>query len=723
MSGDGKQGTMIRIEDIIDRLLDNNSQADVALVRRAYDYSLKAHQGAPPVAGAPPLSHCLETGWILAGMNLDPVSVAAGLLHDVLEGSDSDPDSLGNLFGPEMVRIVSGVRRIGRLPLDAALRAGQADNICKMILAMADDLRVILVKLADRLHHLRTLDAHGEAQRTQVAAEALNVYSPIAARLGIYWIKTEMDLTAFRCLNPEAYADIENRVRKDLAAREKHIRKVKGLVQKKMLENHLPCEIQGRYKNFYSIYSKMKSQRLPFEEIYDIIALRIILDDISQCYETLGYIHSMWKPIPHKLKDYIRSPKPNMYQSLHTTVIGPYGDRLEVQIRTWEMDRVANSGIAAHWSYKEGRAADEKMSSVFGWIQNLVKNRADFQNPEEFLENVRIDLFPDEVYVFTPDGEVKALPKGATPVDFAYMVHSQVGNSCTGAKVDGRMVPLQYELKNGQTVSVLTTKGHHPSKDWLAFVKTVKARSRIRQWIKAQNMERSLSIGRDMLEKAFRKLRLNFSALVKTDQMTEILSGFGVSKVDDLIAGVGYGKITALQVARKFEIREPPEEETVSILNKKSRRFRKRKDGSGVLVRGIDDIVVRFGQCCRPLPGDPIMGYITLGHRVTVHRTTCANARRVNPDRRVEVSWSAQNSETYPIKLRVRSDNRSGLLADVASAISKEGADILSADADTHGARAVLNFTVAVTGKTQLEAVMAAIKRVKKIQGVSRMSG
>jgi GTP pyrophosphokinase len=714
---------MIRIEEIIDRLLENNPGADMALVRRAYDYSLKAHEGAPRVAGGPPMSHCLEIGWILAGMNLDSMSVAAGLLYDVLERSGSDPESLGAEFGPEMVRIVSGIGRIGRLPLGAALRAGQAEMICRMILAMADDLRVILVKLADRLHHVRTLDAHGDEERVQVAAEALNVYSPIAARLGIYWIKNEMDLTAFRYLHPEAYADIENRVRKDLAAREHHIRKVKGLVQKKMLENQLPCEIQGRYKNFYSIYSKMCTQNLPFEEIYDIIALRIILDTISQCYEVLGHIHSMWKPIPHKLKDYIHSPKPNMYQSLHTTVIGPYGDRLEVQIRTWEMDRVANSGIAAHWRYKEGNASDEKMTSVFGWIQALVKNQANFQNPEEFLENVRIDLFPDEVYVFTPDGEVKALAKGATPVDFAYMVHSQVGNTCTGAKVDGRMVPLHTELKNGQTVSVLTTKGHQPSKDWLTFVKTAKARSRIRQWIKAQNMARSLSLGRDMLEKAFRKLRLNFSALVKTEQMSEVASGLGFRKLDDLIAAVGYGKITPLQVARKFEIREAPEEETVSVLNKKRRRSRKRKDGSGVLVKGIDDILVRFGQCCRPLPGDPIMGYITQSHRVTVHRSTCANAVRVNPARRVEVSWSQLNSDTYPIRIRVRSDNRSGLLADVASAISKEGADILSADADTLGIRAVLNFTVAVTGKIQLEAVMAAIKRVKRVQGVSRMGG
>jgi guanosine-3',5'-bis(diphosphate) 3'-pyrophosphohydrolase len=383
------------------------------------------------------------------------------------------------------------------------------------------------------------------------------------------------------------------------------------------------------------------------------------------------------------------------------------------------MDKVANSGVAAHWSYKEGRRADEKTTSVFGWIQSLVKNQANVQDPENFLENVRIDLFPDEVYVFTPNGEIKALPKGSTPVDFAYMVHSEVGNTCTGAKVDGRMVPLQTKLKTGQTVSVLTTKGHNPSKDWLSFVKTTKARGRIRQWIKAQDLERSLTLGRDLLEKTFRKQRLNFNALLKTDQMAEVLAGYGFKHLEDLIAAVGYGKVTPLQVARKFEVKENPEEETPAILNKITRRARKKKDGSGVLVRGIDDILIRFGQCCRPLPGDAIVGYITQGHRVTVHRAGCANAKRVNPQRRIEVSWDQQTAENYPVKIRVRSENRSSLLADVASAISKQGADILSADADTRGTRsAVLNFTISVKSAEQLAAVVTAIKRVRQVQGV-----
>ncbi|MDX9785508.1 MAG: bifunctional (p)ppGpp synthetase/guanosine-3',5'-bis(diphosphate) 3'-pyrophosphohydrolase [Desulfobacterales bacterium] len=715
---------MVRIGEITDRLLENFPETDIALVERAYIFAAKVHEGETRVSGEPYLSHCLEIARILAEMNLDAISVAAGLLHDVLEKTRTTPETLREMFGPEMLRIVSGVTRISGLPLGDSLRARQAENIRKMVLAMADDLRVILVKLADRLHNMRSLPYYDEPIRIRMASETRDIYSPIAARLGIYWIKNELDVTAFKYLHPDVYADIESRINKDLSEREKYIRKVKGLVQHKMRENNLKCEIQGRYKNFYSIYHKMVTQNLPFEEIYDIFALRIILDTIPQCYEVLGHIHAMWKPIPKKFKDYIGFPKPNMYQSLHTTVIGPYGERLEVQIRTWEMDKVAKSGIAAHWRYKEGKPADEKMTSVFGWIQNLVENQANFQDPVEFLENVRIDLFPDEVYVFTPDGEIKTLPKGATPVDFAYMVHSEVGNTCTGAKVDGRMVPLQYELKTGEMVSILTTKGHHPSKDWLNFVKTVKARSRIRQWIKTQDMERSLTLGREILEKAFRKQRLNFNTLVKSEKMAEVVAGFGFKQVEDLIAGVGYGKITPLQVVRKFEPKETLEEEAPTLLNKLNRPVKKKKDRSGVLVKGIDDILIRFGQCCRPVPGDDIVGYITQGHGVSVHRIGCVNAMKMNPDRRIEVSWSGQSRETYPVKIRVRSEDRIGLLADVAAVISKQGADILAADAGSRGmGPVVLDFTVIVENTAQLESVMAAIRRVKQVQRVNRIAG
>jgi GTP diphosphokinase / guanosine-3',5'-bis(diphosphate) 3'-diphosphatase len=711
---------MIRIEDITDKL-GKHPGVDLDIVERAYIYSAKVHAGQTRVSGEPYLSHCIEVALILAEMNLDPVSVAAGLLHDVLEKTQTSPELLREMFGPEVCRIVCGVSRLSVLPLESSLRARQAESLRKMILAMANDLRVILVKLAERLHNMRALDYYGKEIQKRIAEETLDIYSPIASRLGIYWIKNELDVTAFKYTNPQAYTDIENRVNKDLAERQKYVRKVKGLVQNKMLENNLPCDIQGRFKNIYSIYNKMLTQNLPFEEIYDIIALRIILDTIPQCYEALGYIHSMWKPIPKKFKDYIGTPKPNMYQSLHTTVIGPYGERLEVQIRTWEMDAVAKSGVAAHWSYKEGKPVDEKISSVFGWIQGLVENQANVKDPEEFLENVRIDLFPDEVYIFTPNGDIKTLPKGATPVDFAYMVHSEVGNTCTGAKVDGRMVPLHYALKTGERVEILTTKGHRPSKDWLNFVKTVKAKSRIRQWIKTLEIERSLSLGREILEKAFRKQRLNFNTLVKSDQMAEVTMGLGFKQTDDLIASVGYGKITPLQVVRKFEPKTENEPTTPSILNKLIRRVRKKKSSSGILVKGVDDILIRFGQCCRPVPGDPIVGFITQGSGVSVHHTACSHAKKMNNDRQIDVQWDTQVSDSYPVKIRIRSDNKSGLLAEIASIISKQAIDILSADATVQDGRSlILEFTVVVKSTEQLEAVMASIRRVKQVQKVSR---
>jgi GTP pyrophosphokinase len=465
----------------------------------------------------------------------------------------------------------------------------------------------------------------------------------------------------------------------------------------------------------------MTTQNLLFEEVYDIIAFRIILDSISQCYEVLGLIHSLWKPVAKKFKDYIGVPKPNMYQSLHTTVIGPVGERIEIQIRTWEMEKVAASGIAAHWSYKEGLQFDEKTNKAFSWIQNLVDNQEDFNNPDEFLENVRIDLFPDDVYIFTPRGEIKTVPRGATPVDFAYSIHTEVGNQCTGAKVNGRIVPLQYELKTGDTVEIITSKKHHPSKDWLNFVKTVKARSRIRQWIKIQEKERSITLGREMCEKAFRKYRLNFNTLLKSEEMEKVVEHFGFKTIDDLIASVGYGKITPLQIIRKI-VPKPEKEEDESILNKIIGRVRKKKPKTGVMVKGVDDILIKFGRCCQPVPGDPITGYITRGFGVTVHRTSCVNALKMSPERQIDVEWDVDIADTYPVKIRVRSYDRVGLLADIAANISKNGANIISANTETRENKMVDSFfTITVEDTDQLNKILLSIKQIKHIQEVTRI--
>jgi guanosine-3',5'-bis(diphosphate) 3'-pyrophosphohydrolase len=712
---------LIRINDIVDKVTDYAADADLDIIERAYIYSARVHEGQVRLSGEPYLSHPLEVAGILADMKLDPESVAAGLLHDVIEDTPATPKEIKTLFGPEVMHIVSGVSKLGSLSFGSS-RARQAESIRKMFLAMADDIRVILIKLADRVHNMRTLQFHNSDKRREIARETLDIYAPIAARLGIYWMKNELEESSFKYVLPDEYARIENAVSKSKIEREKYIETVKGYIQKVMDEAKLTCEVLGRSKNFYSIYNKMISQNLPFEEIYDIIAFRIILATVPQCYEALGHIHSLWKPIDHKFKDYIGRPKTNMYQSLHTTVIGPVGERIEIQIRTWEMDKVATAGIAAHWGYKEGKHVDENVSRKFAWIQNLVENQENFMDPGEFMENVRIDLFPDEVYVFTPRGEVKTLPRGATPVDFAYLIHTEVGNQCTGAKVNGRMVPLPHVLKTGDIVEIVTSKNHHPSKDWLNFAKTVKARSKIRHWIKVQETERSLTLGREMCEKAFRKERLNFHTLVKSEKMMKVVEQFGFKAVDDLIANVGYGKITPLQVLRKFAPKVDEEEVDESIFNKLMERVRKKKPKTGVLVKGVDDILIKFGKCCQPVPGDPIIGYITRGYGVTIHRTNCVNALRMNPERQIEVEWNQEVTETYPVKIRIISQDRVGLLADVVGNISKFGANILNAKTETRENKMVDSFfTIGVEDTAHLEKIVSAVKKVKHVQEVKRV--
>ena len=712
---------MIRINDILDKITEYHSDADLDIVERAYVYSARVHAGQVRLSGEPYLMHPLEVANILTDMRLDVVSVTAGILHDVLEDTSAEPEELGKFFGPEVLNIVSGVTKLSNMPTSST-QERQAENIRKMFLAMADDIRVILIKLADRLHNMRTLRFHSPERRRAIAQETLDIYVSIAARLGIYWIKTELEENAFKYINPEEYARIENLVAKSRAEREQYIETVKETLRKKMAAAGLKAEVLGRSKNYFSIHSKMQTQGLTFEQIYDLIAFRIILDTVSQCYEALGLIHSLWKPIDHKFKDYIGRPKPNMYQSLHTTVIGPVGERIEIQIRTWEMDRVAKSGIAAHWSYKEGHRIDDNISQKFAWIQDLVDNQEGFRDPGEFLENVRIDLFPDEVYVFTPRGDIRALPKGATPVDFAYLIHTEVGQKCVGAKVNGQMVSLPYQLRTGDIVEIVTAKNHTPSKDWLKFVKTIKARSKIRQWIKAQEKERSISLGREMLEKAFRKEKLNFITLSKTDPMNAVVESLGVKTFDDLVANVGYGKVTPLQVLRPFMAKSQAEGSRASLLEKLISRVRKKKPRAGVLVKGLEDILIKFGKCCQPVPGDAIIGYITQGYGVTVHRASCVNALRTSPERQIEVEWSTEAADRYPVKIQILSYDRVGLLADVVSSISKFGANILNASSETKETQMVESFfTINVADKEHLEKILSAVKKVKHVQDARRV--
>ncbi len=718
---------MIRINDIIDRIVENNPDADVDIVDRAYIFSARVHHGQVRLSGEPYLTHPLEVAYILSDMNLDVVSVAAGLLHDVIEDTHATEDEIREMFGKDVLHCVSGVTKLGKLSFGSA-QARQAESIRKMLLAMADDIRVILIKLADRIHNMRTLGFHKkESKKRQISQETLDIYAPIASRLGIYWMKKELEDISFMHLMPDRYAEIERRVSQDRVERENYIETVNDKIREEMEKAGLKCEVMGRYKHFYSIYQKMAKQNLNFEDIYDIIAFRIILGTKYQCYEALGHLHDLWKPIDIKFKDYIGRPKPNMYQSLHTTVIGPKGQRIEIQIRTQEMDKVAKSGIAAHWGYKEDRRMDEDITQRFAWIQNLIENQESFNDPDEFLENVRIDLFPDEVYVFTPNGEIKTLPKGATPVDFAYMIHTEVGSQCIGAKVNRRMVPLKYELQTGDVVEIVTQQNHNPSKDWLGFVRTVKARSRIRQWIKTQDKNRSVSIGREMCEKRFRKHKLNFAELLRSDEMAGVVEQFGFKSVDDLLASIGYGKVTPLQVVRKFQPREEEASEGEAaqpswLMSRITGRKRPRKPKTGVKVKGHDDILIRFGRCCQPLPGDRITGYITRGHGVTVHQAGCVNALKMNPDRQIDVEWHHEKAETFPVKILILSHDRVGLLADLAANISKNGANIMAANSETRGNNTVESrFTLAVRDTQHLDKVLAAIRKVKTITEARRI--
>ncbi|MDY0222097.1 MAG: bifunctional (p)ppGpp synthetase/guanosine-3',5'-bis(diphosphate) 3'-pyrophosphohydrolase [Desulfobacterium sp.] len=712
---------MIRITDILDKIVENNPEADLDVIDRAYVYSARVHAGQMRLSGEPYLSHPLEVAAILADMKLDVESIAAALLHDVIEDTHATEQDILEMFGPGILHIVAGVTKISKLTFSTKA-AQQAESLRKMILAMADDIRVVLIKLADRIHNMRTLKFHKSPEKQRsIAQETLDIYAPIAARLGIFWIKQELEDISFLYTHPQEYAEIDRLVNRAKEEQESYIAAVMEKLTHKLGDANIEADVKGRFKQHYSIYHKMVSQNLEFEEIYDIVAFRIIVDTVSRCYEVMGLIHSMWKPISGKIKDYIGVPKPNMYQSLHTTVIGPRGDRVELQIRTREMDRIAESGIAAHWSYKQGATFDERTGEAFAWIRNLVENQENFSDPDEFLENVRIDLYSDEIYLFTPHGEIKTLPKGATPVDFAYLIHTEVGDQCTGARVNGKLVTLTHGLKTGDTVEIITSKGTHPSVDWLNFVKTVKAKTKIRQWVRTRERERSITLGREMCEKQFRKRGHNFNALLKSGEIEQVSESYGFKQVEDLIAHVGHGNITPVQIMNRA-LPEMEGQQEPSILDRLIKSKLRKKTREGIIVKGLDDILIRFSKCCSPLPGDPIIGYITQGQGVTVHRKSCTTVHKMADERLIEVEWSDDFSESYPALIRVRSTDRFGLLNDVVSAITKNNANIINASTDTSELSAVSSyFTISVESTDRLRKIMAEIRKVKQVKDVKRM--
>jgi GTP pyrophosphokinase len=592
-----------------------------------------------------------------------------------------------------------------------------------MILAMADDIRVILIKLADRLHNMRTLNYHAAGKQRRIAQETLDIYAPLAGRLGIDWIKTELEDLAFSYLDPDMYEEIVSALKTNEEERESYIRKVRDIIREKLGEYGLEGQISGRPKHIYSISKKMIAQNLDLEHIYDIIAFRVLLNDVRECYEGLGVIHSLWKPIPGRFKDYIGMPKANMYQSLHTTVIGPYGERVEIQLRTEGMHRIANEGIAAHWVYKEGRSVADGDSKRFAWLRQLLEWQQDLKDPMEFLETVRVDLFPDEVYVFTPTGEVKAFPHGSTPIDFAYSIHTEVGHQCTGAKVNGKLVPLKYELRNGDSIEIITSAKHVPSQDWLKIVKTSRARTRIRHWIKTEERQRSIALGREICEREFRKHGLNFAKLHHSEELLQVAKGFSLQKVDDLLASIGYGKISALQTIGKLTTLLAPEEKREEIPLERVERKERPGQRGGVRVKGIDDILVRFAKCCNPLPGDPISGFITRGQGVSVHRADCTNLLASGFERRIEVEWDLVGDEVHPVGLVVICANVKGLLAAISGTLSNHDINILEANIRTGvDNRAECKFVVEVRATEHFQAAMAAVRKIKNVIEVHRSS-
>jgi GTP diphosphokinase / guanosine-3',5'-bis(diphosphate) 3'-diphosphatase len=734
---------MIRLNDILQQVVAYHPDPDLDILKKAYVYSAKVHQGQLRKSGEPYLVHPLEVAGILAQLKLDEASIVAGLLHDTIEDTLATAEELTELFGSEVAQLVDGVTKLSKFSASAALsqEEKQAENFRKMIIAMAQDIRVILVKLADRTHNMRTLDFMAPDKQQRIAQETLDIYAPLANRLGISWIKTELEDQSLKYLKPAEYVEISEKLDRRKKEREKYTEEVVDLIQEKLAERNLESRVQGRFKHLYSIWKKMKAQGIEFEQVQDIIAFRLIMPTIPSCYEALGLIHQLWKPVPGRFKDFIAIPKPNMYQSLHTTVIGPLGERIEVQIRTEEMHKVAEEGIAAHWAYKEGKAgtAIRKDDEKFAWLRQLMEWQQDLKDPKEFLETVKVDLFTDEVFVFTPKGDVKSLPRGATPVDFAYAIHSDVGSRCVGAKVNGKIVPLRYKLKNGDTVEILTSAQAHPSKDWLTFVKTSRAQQRIRGYIKQQQRDKSLQLGRELAEREFRRFGLNFNRMLKGGELKTVSNELGYRSEDDLLAAVGYGKVAPHQIIQKIippeklsaeEPREAPSPTangtsvlpSLSRVTEVARRLVGRQSRGGVQIGGVDDVLVRFGRCCNPVPGDPIAGFITRGRGVTVHTVSCEKALATDPERRVEVNWDVRGDFKRPVTLRVLTADRPGLLADISNAFSKRGVNISQANCRATGDdRAVNTFEVTISDLKQLTELMRSIESLNGVYSVERI--
>lgn len=727
-------------EGLLKKIYENSHNVDKEIIKKAFEIANDAHKNQKRESGEPYITHPIDVAIILAEMGMDTSTIAAGLLHDVIEDTEYTYDDLKDLFNEEVANLVQGVTKLGKIEYKSK-EEQQADNVRKMLLAMAKDIRVIIIKLADRLHNLRTLKFMPKEKQKQKAKETLDIYAPLAHRLGISKIKWELEDLSFRYLHEEVYYDLVKQIAQKRAEREVYIASIIKDLHNKLEEAEIDSDIEGRPKHFYSIYKKMVNKNKSIEEIFDLTAIRILVNTVKDCYGVLGIVHTIYKPIPGRFKDYIAMPKPNMYQSLHTTVIGPQGKPFEIQIRTFEMHKTAEYGIAAHWKYKEGDSGKEDREQSFesklAWLRDMLEWQKETADAEEFIEGFKIDLFADEVFVFTPKGVVINLPSGATPIDFAYRIHTDVGNRCVGAKVNGKIVPLDYKLKTGEIVEILTSKNAKgPNMDWLNLVKSNQAKSKIRQWFKKIKKDENMIKGKELFEKELKKQGVNYSDIAKGETYERLTKRYNINSMEDLYASIGVGQLSASSFISKLKEENINEKQNAESINKsieeqlaKSDKSLNKNKGAkdyGITVKGESNLMVRFAKCCNPVPGDDINGYITKGRGVSVHRTDCSNLKSLiehDKNKVIQVSWGKAKGADYIAEIQVESDDREGILADIINIISESKLPISSINAQTaKGNIAKVNIKIRIYSVEQLKEIMKKIRRVKGVIDVYRMN-
>ena len=720
--------TVTKFRDLLKRMQANRPTDDLELVKTAYDYSMKHHAGQSRASGEPYLVHPLEVALVLSEMKMDPVAVAAGLLHDSVEDTSVTIVDIRKEFGEQVAHIVEGVTKISKIDF-ATREEQQAENLRKMMLAMVDDIRVILIKLADRLHNMRTLEHLPPERQQKIARETLEIYAPIAHRLGMGKIRGELEDLGFRYIDPIAYEKVRDAVDSQRKVGEAFLTRVEGVVRDKLKEAGITAKVESRTKRYYSIHKKLVRQHINVDQVYDLYAMRIITRSVQDCYAVLGIIHNVWRPVPGRIKDFIAMPRPNFYQSLHTSVITEDGTPFEVQIRTEEMHKMAEEGIAAHWKYKDG-AVSAQDEQRLAWLRQVVEWQRDVSDPNEFLSTLKIDLYPEEVYTFTPKGKVVVLPRDSTPIDFAYTVHTEVGHTCVGAKVNGRMVPLRHKLHSGDIVEILTQPGHKPSRDWLSVVKSSRARNKIKHWLNLHQRERAIEIGRKLMEKEARKYRIALKEL-KDEELQRIASEYGLGRPDDLMAGIGYGKYSARQVLAKLapagspplaDSEEPRAAES-SVTSVVRRVFG--GDHNAITVKGSGDLLVYRARCCNPIRGEAIVGYITRGKGVAVHALSCPNVVNLmyEPERRIDVAWARDEStpSSYPVKLTLFCDDRYGMLKLITGVIGDAKSNIRNIEARTANSQAVVDIVLDITDLKHLEMIVTGLRKIPGVRDVQRL--